>query len=77
MQIIQVEDTARRDPYGITLATFFLLMTVGLVWAAVVNGGWYWWLILPASLTGLFGAAGLAQDSRKLTRDEQGRPTSE
>ncbi|RSS34096.1 hypothetical protein [Streptomyces sp. WAC08241] len=76
-QLVEVEDVKRRDPFGIALAIVFILITVALLTASFLNGGWYWWLTVPAAVTGIFGIAGLAQDATKRTRDERGRPTAE
>ncbi|MFD8267013.1 MULTISPECIES: hypothetical protein [Streptomyces althioticus group] len=76
-QIIKGEDEKRRDPFGIALASVFILIAVALVTASVLNGGWYWWLTVPGAVTGIFGIAGLAQDATKRTRDERGRPMVE
>jgi hypothetical protein len=76
-QMVDVEDKKRRDPFGMALAIVFIAISSGLLVASFRNGGWYWWLTIPAAITAIFGVAGLAQDATKRTRDERGRPITE
>ncbi|MFI2366620.1 hypothetical protein [Promicromonospora sp. NPDC019610] len=62
---------ARRDPFGVGLAVFFLALAVAFGWWAV-PGGWWLLLWLPAVFFGLLGLVGLYQDGRKVLRDGEG-----
>lgn len=69
-------DRPRRDPLGIGLAIFFLVIAVVLFAVAVTFGGWWMLLWLPFSFFAFFGVFGLLEGMRKIRRDEGGRPRS-
>ncbi|MFD7308622.1 hypothetical protein [Promicromonospora sp. NPDC059942] len=62
---------AKRDPFGVGLAIFFLALAVAFGWWAV-QGGWWLLLWLPAAFFALLGLVGLYQDGRKVLRDGEG-----
>ena len=66
--------SARRDPFGITIAIVFLMIGVGCVATIYGNDGGWWWLLSPfAVFFLLFGFVGLASDVPKKEGDERGR----
>lgn len=67
-------DSKRRDPLGIGIALFFGGVGIGLAAVAVINGGAWWLLGIPAGLGLLFSVVGFAQDGVKRERDDRGRP---
>ncbi|MBO8197620.1 hypothetical protein JW613_04730 [Streptomyces smyrnaeus] len=68
--VIQVEDSERRDPYGIFLAILFLIAGGGLFWLYAVRGAW--WLAVAAGFFVFFGLVGLNLDGMRRQRDERG-----
>lgn len=67
-------DTKRRDPFGITIASMFLVFGGLSTWVILSNDSWWWWLLAPLALFFLtFGVVGLASDIPKKERDERGR----
>lgn len=73
---MQLIDTSarRRDPFGITIASMFLVIGIASVWIIYSNEGGWWWLLAPlTAFFLLFGAVGLASDIPKKERDERGR----
>ncbi|MET7529723.1 hypothetical protein [Streptomyces goshikiensis] len=69
--IISVEDTERRDAFGIALASAFLVVSAGLGYCFVEYGGW--WLALAGAFFFVFGVVGLASDGPRRQRDSRGR----
>ncbi|MEV5375584.1 hypothetical protein AB0L26_06335 [Streptomyces nondiastaticus] len=73
-KIVEDENQRTRDYIGSCLAVGFLLVALFLMVVSVGRGGNWWWLSVPAVITGLFGAVGLGQDAVPRRRDARGRP---
>lgn len=70
--------SARRDPFGITIAIVFLVIGGACVATIYGNDGGWWWLLSPfAAFFVLFGIVGLASDIPRKERDERGRAVKE
>ncbi|MGW7421980.1 hypothetical protein ACWGJB_18280 [Streptomyces sp. NPDC054813] len=69
--IISVEDSERRDGFGITLASVFLIVSAGFAYYFIEHSGW--WLALAGAFFLVFGLVGLASDVPRRQRDSQGR----
>ncbi|MGP5483349.1 hypothetical protein ACTXMZ_10245 [Brachybacterium alimentarium] len=67
------QNTPRRDPFGIVLASAFLVVSAALTATALCVGGWALLLLVPAAPALLFGLGGLALDAVKRPRDHAGR----
>lgn len=66
--------TRRRDPFGITVASIFLVIGIASIWIIYSNDGGWWWLLSPlVAFFLLFGVVGLASDIPKKERDDRGR----
>lgn len=73
-RLIRREDELSRDPTGISLAIFLLLVTGALSVAAVRERGIWWLLLVPALFFGITASVGLGEDLPRRKRDERGRP---
>ena len=68
---------ARRDPMGIGLSVFFLVLTVIATWAAFQSDGWQRVLLFGgAGISALFTIVGFTQSAPQTLRDDKGNPTS-
>jgi hypothetical protein len=72
-RLLTDEEEKRRDPLGIGVAIFLLMISVGLVVVSFINGGWWLWLLAPAGFIAIFAIAGLSLDAVPRKRDEKGR----
>lgn len=72
LDIIESEDEETRRASGVVLALTFLGIAVFLVVEAFILGGWWWTLIIPASVIAVFGGVGLSQDAVPRKRNERG-----
>jgi hypothetical protein len=77
LSIIESEEEEARRPIGIVLAIVFLGFAIFLLIEAITRGSWWWFLVLPAAVTAIFGAVGLNQDAVRRKRDEQGNAIRE
>ncbi|WP_447038636.1 hypothetical protein [Streptomyces sp. DSM 118878] len=68
--IIKVEDSERRDPFGIVLGGLFLIAGGCLFWAFAVYSGW--WLAVGGGFFVFFGIVGLTLDGPSKQRDARG-----
>lgn len=70
------EDEIRRDGAGMGLAIYFFAATIGLValavYMGVVQSGWWVLMLVPASVSFVFGVAGAKESFPKAIRDEKG-----
>jgi hypothetical protein len=74
---IRYSDKKRRDPGGIILAIFLIIIALFLTWQIVIWGG-RWWFALPiAVFMFILGLVGFSQDATKQLRDERGRVIKE
>ncbi|WP_369374572.1 hypothetical protein AB1046_09270 [Promicromonospora sp. Populi] len=60
---------ARRNPFGVGLAMFFLILATSFGWWAMAST---WVLWAPAAFFGFVGLIGLYRDGRKVPRDAAG-----
>lgn len=67
----------RRDPLGIIVASLMLAAAVAMLVALILNGGWYFLLLIPIAVLLPIGAVGLAQDLPRRVRDDRGVPIDE
>lgn len=70
--IIESEEEKTRRPLGIVLAIIFLGLAIFLVVESITLGGWWWFLVLPAAVTAIFGGVGLNLDAVPRKRNERG-----
>jgi hypothetical protein len=71
-RLIKREDELTRDPSGIGIAIFLLLVGVGLAVPSFRDGGWWWLLVVPAVWFAIFGIVGLGQTIPRRQRDARG-----
>jgi hypothetical protein len=72
LQLIEDEAEKRRDPTGVALAFFFLLLALWSGISAFAADGSKWWLLLAVPSL-LLGLVGLSQDGVRRKRDERNR----
>ena len=70
VRLIKDEEENRRDPLGIGLAIFFILLGLGFLTAAAYEGGLWWLLTLPAVAIGVLGSVGLRESMVRRKRNE-------
>lgn len=73
LRMIEDSREKRRDPTGIGLGLFFMVLAIALAITSVLRGGGWWWLVVPAVFIGLLGTVGFIQDVTPHKRDEGGR----
>ncbi|RCS79277.1 hypothetical protein CIK70_08080 [Brachybacterium alimentarium] len=70
------EDEMRRDGAGAGLAIYFLAATIGLVilafYMGVAQSGWWTLMLIPASVSLVFGLVGATESFPRAIRDEKG-----
>lgn len=71
-----MNDTPRRYPTGIAIATVFLALAGYLGYLAVSREGWWLALLAPALFLAGTGLGGLGRDLPRKHRDDNGRPVS-
>lgn len=71
--LIEHEQAARREPYGIVWGVLFCGAAVASTAAAGMNGGWAWLLMILAVPLAVFGIFALATSIPKRARDEEGQ----
>jgi hypothetical protein len=72
LDIIESEEEKTRQPLGIFLAIVFLGFALFLFVEAIILGSWWWFLVLPAAATAIFGGVGLSLDAVPRKRNERG-----
>jgi hypothetical protein len=72
-RLVRSEQELTRDPSGVVLAIFIMLVAIALTVTAFREGGYWWLLFVPAFFFGILGSVGLGQDLPLRKRDERGR----
>lgn len=69
---------ARRDPFGIGLSVFFLVLTALATWGAFQSDGWLRvFLFVVAGVLALFALVGFTESAQQTLRDEKEGPGAE